>query len=309
MIKVDDEFQSLIPPLTADEYTQLEKNIIKDGIRDPLVVWSQDDGNDILIDGHNRWKISAAHGGIPFRTVSMNFGTRDAVKLWIIRNQKGRRNLNPLNAIALSMEEEKIVASYAKERQGKRTDLSNIPKKSWESTEEKRRSQRENETARKIAKEIGMSEDTYRKGKVILTKGDDLLIQQVRSGETSINRAYNTVMGIEKPKTPQQSKKDLIDHLKQKHEAFEEKKSNGVVQFSEIKQDKNNQEFIAKDLLIRCMRMGDAIERIMFENEQGDVSLAEMAKIISKTDREKLEGYIQKIKNTLSEILMEVVIE
>ena len=116
-------------------------------------------------------------------------------------------------------------------------------------------------------------------------------------------------MGIERPKTPQQSKKDLIDHLKQKHEAFEEKKSNGVVQFAEIKQDKNNQEFIAKDLLIRCMRMGDAIERIMFENEQGDVSLTEMAKTISKTDREKLEGYIQKIKNTLSEILMEVVIE
>jgi len=62
-IKVDPEFQQLIPPLSADERDLLEKNIIQDGCRDPLVVW---DG--ILLDGHNRLEICKAHD-IPFETV------------------------------------------------------------------------------------------------------------------------------------------------------------------------------------------------------------------------------------------------
>ena len=55
-IKIDQEFQSLIPPLSTDEYNQLEQNLIKDAIRDPLVLW-----NGTLIDGHNRYDISQKH--------------------------------------------------------------------------------------------------------------------------------------------------------------------------------------------------------------------------------------------------------
>ena len=54
MIKIDKEFQSLIPPLAPEEYKQLEENCIRDGIRDPLVVWPQENGVNILVDGHNR---------------------------------------------------------------------------------------------------------------------------------------------------------------------------------------------------------------------------------------------------------------
>lgn len=35
-LKIDPEFQSLIPPLTPEEFRQLETNIIEDGCRDPL---------------------------------------------------------------------------------------------------------------------------------------------------------------------------------------------------------------------------------------------------------------------------------
>ena len=37
-IRIDPEFESLIPPLTADEFKQLEENCVAEGIRDPLVV-------------------------------------------------------------------------------------------------------------------------------------------------------------------------------------------------------------------------------------------------------------------------------
>ena len=39
-IIIDPEFQSLIPPLAPEEYTQLEANILAEGCRDALVVWA-----------------------------------------------------------------------------------------------------------------------------------------------------------------------------------------------------------------------------------------------------------------------------
>ena len=84
---IDDEFKTLIRPLFKAEYEQLEKNILKDGCRDPLTTW-----NGILIDGHNRYSICQKHG-IPFSIVEMEFCCRDEVIAWICANQLGRRNL------------------------------------------------------------------------------------------------------------------------------------------------------------------------------------------------------------------------
>jgi hypothetical protein len=36
---VDPKFRKLVPQLTADEREQLEQNLVRDGCRDPLVVW------------------------------------------------------------------------------------------------------------------------------------------------------------------------------------------------------------------------------------------------------------------------------
>src|SRR5690606_40306141 len=56
-LRIDPEFRSLIPPLTDDEYAQLEKNIVAEGCRDPLIVW-----NGVVVDGHNRYDICVRHG-------------------------------------------------------------------------------------------------------------------------------------------------------------------------------------------------------------------------------------------------------
>lgn len=92
-IKIDEQFKTLIPPLTSDEFSRLEENILKEGIRDKLVVW---DGT--LIDGHNRYRIATEHG-LVYETVQKDFESREHALNWIISNQLGRRNLNP-NQIA-----------------------------------------------------------------------------------------------------------------------------------------------------------------------------------------------------------------
>ena len=116
-IIIDKEFQALIPPLSDDEFRQLEENCIRDGIRDPLVTWPQDDGTEILIDGHNRWKISAKNAGIPFKIVHMRFENRDDAIVWIITNQLGRRNIQPYARIEIVEQKLKpIIAKKAKQR-------------------------------------------------------------------------------------------------------------------------------------------------------------------------------------------------
>ena len=88
MIEIKEEFKKLIPALTAEEFKQLEENILKDGIRDPLVLW-----NGYLIDGHNRYQIAFKHS-LEYKTIDKEFEDESQVKEWMILNQFGRRNLN-----------------------------------------------------------------------------------------------------------------------------------------------------------------------------------------------------------------------
>ena len=90
-LKIDPEFQSQIPPLTDDEFKQLEENILKEGkLLSPLIVW-----NNTLVDGHNRYAILQKHPEIYFSTMPLPFESREEVLAWICKNQLGRRNLTP----------------------------------------------------------------------------------------------------------------------------------------------------------------------------------------------------------------------
>ena len=77
-LKIDPEFQSQIPPLTDDEFKQLEENILKEGkLISPLIVW-----NNTLVDGHNRYEIVQEHPEISFSTMPLPFESREEVPHW-----------------------------------------------------------------------------------------------------------------------------------------------------------------------------------------------------------------------------------
>ena len=88
-IIIDKEFKFLLPVLDEKAYSDLESDILENGIRDSLVLWE-----GILIDGYNRFNIAQKHS-LPFNTITMEFDSRDEVVIWIIRNQIARRNLTP----------------------------------------------------------------------------------------------------------------------------------------------------------------------------------------------------------------------
>jgi len=89
-IIIDEEFKKLLPELDKETYAWLEESLLEYGCQNPLVLW-----NGILIDGHNRYEIIKRHD-LPFRTISMEFDSREHVIIWIISTQVARRNLTPL---------------------------------------------------------------------------------------------------------------------------------------------------------------------------------------------------------------------
>lgn len=186
MIVIDSEFQSLIPPLSDDEYDRLEKSLVKNGYQDwrePIVTW-----NGTIIDGHNRYHICDEHG-IKFKQMEMEFDSREAAKIWIIENQFKRRNLSKYDRSVLALQLEPLYAAEAKRRQATSTGGAH-PQLSQKSDEAGAR------TDEQIAKLAGTSRDTIRKVKVIETeaaKGNQTAIdarEAVKSGEKSIHKAY-----------------------------------------------------------------------------------------------------------------------
>lgn len=88
------ELREHIIPLGEEELFLLEKSIIKDGCREPLIVWEKTDDQLVLVDGHNRFKICQKNN-ILFKVKKIKFASMEEAKLWMIDNQIGRRNLTP----------------------------------------------------------------------------------------------------------------------------------------------------------------------------------------------------------------------
>lgn len=68
-IKINPEFERLIPPLVDDEFELLKNNILSEQeIYTPIFIW---DG--FIIDGHHRFKILSENRDIKFRVVEKKF--------------------------------------------------------------------------------------------------------------------------------------------------------------------------------------------------------------------------------------------
>ena len=88
-LKIDEEFQKLIPELTKEESDTLEELLLKEGCREPICVW-----NDYIIDGHNRYFLCHKNN-IPFNFQEVpDLKTKEDVLDWMCANQLGRRNIS-----------------------------------------------------------------------------------------------------------------------------------------------------------------------------------------------------------------------
>jgi hypothetical protein len=87
----DREFKTLLPERNLPELNELERSILANGVEEPIDIWSQD-GKRIVVDGYTRLKICKKHN-LSFKIRLREFGSREEVKIWIIKHQLERRNV------------------------------------------------------------------------------------------------------------------------------------------------------------------------------------------------------------------------
>lgn len=159
---IEPEFRDKIPPLSDDEFSKLEENILSDGeVREPLVVW-----HNTIIDGHHRWKIIQQHPEIPYKVKQMDFPDKWSAIVWMCRNQLGRRNITDEQKTAL------IGEAYKAQ---KMTHGGNT--------------QREHDESGKFA-------SSHQNEDLRLTKTKDVIAKQFGVGGSTVERAEHYVDGL-----------------------------------------------------------------------------------------------------------------
>lgn len=112
MCTVLPEFAQLLPPLSEEQLSALESDILQNGCYAPVIV----NENLEIVDGHNRFNLCEKHG-VPYKIAVFHFDDRLEAKQWALDTQKARRNLTAweLGQIALKMKPD--IEARARERQ------------------------------------------------------------------------------------------------------------------------------------------------------------------------------------------------
>lgn len=214
-MEIKDSFRSLIPPLTADEYRQLEENILSDGIRDPLVLWG-----DVLVDGHNRFEIAQKHG-LTFQTVQREFEDEADAAIWIYKNQAGRRNLTDFQRVEMAHHCEDAIRARARSRQSTSTGGASpqLVEKFPQADDGKK-------ARDELGAMAGVSGKTYEHAVTVLESAPEAVKDAARKNDLSINAAYDVtrmspenqhevVERIEQGETP----RDVVWEIKKREKA------------------------------------------------------------------------------------------
>jgi hypothetical protein len=205
LFKVDGEFRSLLPPLTTMEYKALEDSIRKEGLREPLLVWKE---KGILVDGHNRRDICKKHK-IKLRIREMSFDSREDVKLWILDNQAGRRNMTTFQRIEATLKLKDTIAEQAKRNQQASGGAVRI------------KLDKPIHTYKMLGKRAGVSHGTVRKAEAILNKVAEGVVKEedidaLRQGKMSVSRIHNRYCNPDSktpPKAKQKSSQDIAGRI------------------------------------------------------------------------------------------------
>jgi len=197
-MQIKQEFKDLIPPLTKEEFKQLENNCMSEGIREKILTW-----NGFIIDGHNRFEI-ATRWDLDYKTESKHFDNEEAVKEWMILNQFGRRNLSNYQRSVLALELEEVFSKKAKENQVRKPNF--VPQTFGEQTK------KDNETNNKVSDVAKVSHETIRKVKKIQEKATPEVKEKLSTGEVSINAAYKEIKKEEK-KAEKENERDRLAEI------------------------------------------------------------------------------------------------
>ena len=202
-IKIKKEFKQLIPSLTTEEYKQLETNCIEEGIREKILVW-----NEYIIDGHNRYEI-AQNNNLEFKTESKSFNSEDEVKIWMLDNQFGKRNLSDAQRYLNRKEKRKLLKKQGeqifKEKSVFKGNQYTAPLSIIDN-------EPKHNTQKIIADELGWSTGKVAMADIVFKKATPEIEEKVLKNQITINQAYKEIKKEEKVnliKTTKEERQDV----------------------------------------------------------------------------------------------------
>lgn len=194
-LKVDKEFEELLPVLTLEESEKLENSILQYGLLDPIKIWQEPDtGEWIIIDGHNRYNILKKHN-IDWHywqdyKIMAELETREDVKQWMLEQQLGRRNLSDAEKYEIVQKFKSVFQKRAKENQS--LGGKGLPSLVKVNVQEE------------MAKAIGVSKGSYHKLDKVMQSDNEEIKQQLREKKVSTDKAYQEI------KNPKPTEKESV---------------------------------------------------------------------------------------------------
>lgn len=301
-LKIDPELRDLLPPLTDDEYKQLEKNIVENGFdrNFPIMEW-----HGYVVDGHNRYKICKEHNITDYVVGTLAYETKEEVMEWMLDIQLGRRNLSPIQRIAIA---EKYRSIY--EKQARENQLSGLKQNQNETVLPNSVKRESIDTTKKLAEVANVGKETYRMGKKILDSDNKEVKEKVLSGEMSINAGYNKIKETTKQKENINNEHTTTPLSSTQKETQKPKISEEVKQICEDLKTERSKEYLDsiwdyKIDIIECMNAGfdrfyDGFVSTL-EDMENRVTKRELEECIANAENmvEKMLNAIEVAKNII----------
>ena len=188
-LSINPELKSLIPPLTAEEFKQLETNVLAEGIREPIITWQ-----GTIVDGHNRYELAQMYD-LPFKVKEMAFASMNHAKKWMAENQLGRRNLaeyvkGELISVIEDCEKE-IGKEIYKEKSVFKGNQHSAPLSIIDN-------EPKHDTRKIVAEKLGWSTGKKAMFDVVKKKAPEEIKEKLRQGDVSINQVYQDIRKEEK---------------------------------------------------------------------------------------------------------------
>ena len=176
------EMAELLPPLTEEQLSSLEADILASGCYSPVIV----NEDLVIVDGHNRQRVCEKHG-LPYQMAVFSFEDLLEAKQWALDTQKGRRNLDKweLGKIALRLKPD--IEAKVKSNQGARTDILTTLSECKVPTT----------TRKELADTVGIGEVTMGKVMQIDEHAPAVVKDALDSGDLSINQGYNITKQVQ----------------------------------------------------------------------------------------------------------------
>lgn len=171
-IKINKEYENLVHPLSEGDHVKLRASIKAHGQYHPIII----NQNGTILDGHHRYKVCQELQLEPKFEVK-TFSDQYHEKLFVIDSNLERRQLNDFQRTELQLVREPILKKIAKDNQ-----------EAGISTNSRLGRQGVNQA---VGERAGVGHDSVRKVKLIIQEAPQELLERVRSGQISINKAYS----------------------------------------------------------------------------------------------------------------------